>query len=101
MSDQYGNDFLTVTDDDGNVHTFEVLDEIETEKGRFIAVVPVYDDLQEMLEYDGELIILEVVENEDQEELASIDDEQLFEEIFSIFEQRLEDYYEIKVEEEN
>lgn len=103
MADEYGNDFITVQDDEGNTHEFEILDSIETEDGRFIALIPVYDDEtpEEMLEYDGELIILQVVEENGEDHLAAIEDEDLFNKIFSVFEKRLEEYYEINIEEEN
>lgn len=103
MTNEYGNDFITVKDDEGNTHEFEILDTIEEQEGRFIAVIPVYDDEnpEEILDYDGELIILQVIEEDGEEQLTGIEDEELFNKIFSIFEKRLEEYYEINVEEEN
>lgn len=35
MADEYGPDLVTVLDDDGNEHTFELMDAIETDDGRF------------------------------------------------------------------
>ena len=97
MSDEYGADLVTVLDDEGNEHQFELLDAIETDDGRYVALLPVYDDADESVNDDGELIILEVVEEESGEEvLAPIEDDEVFEEIAGIFEERLSDLYEIE-----
>ena len=75
MADEYGPDLVTVLDDDGNEHTFELMDAIETDDGRFVALLPVYDDPSEELNDDGELIILEVAEENGEEILVPIEDE--------------------------
>ena len=89
----YNPDLITVTDDEGTEHTFEILDRIENDVAKYAAVIPVYDDPEEMLEDDGELIILRVEEEEDGETyLCPIEDDKEFDEIGAIFQQRLEDY---------
>lgn len=95
LGDEYGPDIVTVVDDEGHEHTFEELDRIETDDGRFIALLPQYDTAEEIIESDGELIILKVTENEDGDTyLEPIEDEKLFDEIGAIFEERLEDVFE-------
>ena len=97
MSDEYGAHLVSVVDDEGNRHEFELVDAIETDDGRYVALLPVYDDPADSLNDDGELIILEVVEEESGEEvLAPIEDDEVFEEIAGIFEERLSDLYEIE-----
>jgi len=93
--EEYGPDLVTVEDEDGVTHTFEKLDAIGTEKGRFVALLPFYEDPTEMLQDDGELIILEVQEDGDGNMLVPIEDDDLFDEIADIFEERLSEYYEI------
>lgn len=95
MEEEFGPDIVTVTDEEGRVHEFEVLDAIETDDGRYVALLPVYDDPAELTEDDGELIILEVVEENGEETLCPIEDEIVFEEIAACFEERLSEYYEI------
>ena len=96
----YGNDLVSVVDEDGVQHTFEELDRIETDEGRFIALLPVYTEAQDIIDDDGELIILSVVEDEDGEiYLEPIEDEKLFNKIGKIFEERLEDLFEFDGEE--
>ena len=96
MADEYGPDLVTVLDDDGNEHTFELMDAIETDDGRFVALLPVYDDPSEEVNDDGELIILSVDDSTGEELLVQIEDDDLFEEIAGIFEERLSDLFEIE-----
>lgn len=93
---EYNPDIITVEDDEGKVHTFEVADKIETDDARYVALIPVYDDPEELLSGDAELIVLEVIEENGDELLAPIEDENTLNEIGSIFEERLQDLYEIE-----
>ena len=92
---EFGADLVTVQDEDGNEHQFELIDAIETDDGRYVALLPVYDDPAETLNDDGELIILQVMEEDGEEMLVPIEDDEAFDEIADIFEERLSDLYEI------
>ena len=96
MSEDYGADLVTVQDEDGKEHQFEIIDAIETDDGRYVALLPVYDDPEETLNDDGELIILQVVEEDGGEVLVPIEEEETFDEIADICEERLADLYEIE-----
>lgn len=99
LNENFGNNIVSVVDEEGVEHTFEELDRIETDDGRYIALLPIYDQAEEILDGDGELIILSVVEDEDGETyLEPIEDEDLFNEIGQIFEERLADYFEFDEE---
>ena len=101
MSDEFdlGPDIVTVVDDDGKEHTFEELDRIETDDGsRYVALLPVYDDDVEILEGDGDVLILKVLEEDGESYLVQIDDDDEFDRIGNIIEDRLIEKYE---EEEN
>lgn len=95
MSDNYGNNLVTVLDDEGNEHQFELLDAIETDEGRYVALLPIYTEAEAALEDDGELVILEVVNDNGDDLLVPIEDDEVFETIADAFQERLEDYYEI------
>ncbi len=98
-NNEYGPDLVSVVDENGVQHTFEELDRIETDEGRFIALLPVYAEAEEILDDDGELIILSVVEDEDGEiYLEPIEDDKLFNKIGELFEERLADYFEFDEE---
>lgn len=97
MDQEYNPDLITVQDDDGNEIVFEELDRIETDQGRYVAMLPTFDTEEEMLEYDNELIILRVLEEDGETYLAAIEDDEVFDEVAEIFEARLADLYEIDV----
>ena len=101
MDNEYNPDIVSVVDEEGKEHVFEELDRIETEDGsRYVALLPMYDDPQDMLDDDGELIILKVEEDDDGETyLCPIEDDDEFNEIGEIFEDRLSDLFEIEDEE--
>ncbi|MBQ1313073.1 MAG: DUF1292 domain-containing protein [Clostridia bacterium] len=94
---EYNPDLITVQDDEGNEHIFEELDRIETGQGRYVAMLPTFDSEEEMLESDSELIILKVFEEGDETYLAAIEDDDEFDEVADIFEERLQDIFEIDV----
>lgn len=94
---EYNPDLITVQDDDGNEIVFEELDRIETDQGRYVAMLPTYDTEEEMLESDNELIILRVLEEGEETFLAPIEDDEEFDEVAEIFEERLQDLFEIDV----
>ena len=96
MADEYGPDLVTVMDEEGHEHQFEMLDAIETDDGRYVALLPVYDNPADELNDDGELVILEVVEENGEEILSPIEDDDTFDEIAEIFEERLSEIYDVE-----
>ena len=99
INEEYGPDIVSVVDEDGVEHTFEELDRIETDEGKFIALLPVYDEAEEILDSDGELIILQVKEEDGELYLEPIEDDNLFDKIGKLFEERLADIFEFDDEE--
>ena len=100
IDNEFGNDILTMEDEDGGEHTFEVLDAIDNGENRYMALSPVYDDPQESLEDSGELVILKVVTVDGEEFLETIEDEDEMDEIADIFMERLEEDYDVVDDEE-
>ncbi len=95
-ADELATNVVSVVDDDGVEHEFEILDELETEDGYFLALLPSYDDPSEMVNDDGELIILEVVQEDGKDMLAPILDDEKYDRIANQFEERLSEYYDIE-----
>lgn len=91
----YDPDIVTLTDDDGKEYTFEVLDAIETDEARYLAMLPVYDDPKKMLDDSGELVIVKVGEENGEEFFFEIEDDDEYETIADAFVDRLEDFFEI------
>ena len=82
MKDNYGNDYLTLTDDEGNEFELEHLDTIELNNQIYMAFLPA--DMDEDDEDFG-LVILKVVEEENEDILISINDENELNTIFEHF----------------
>ena len=88
MSGEFGNDFITLSDEDGNEFLLEHLDTIEVDDVYYMAFLR--GDIEEDDDEYG-LIILKVIEEEGEDILTSIDDDDLLEDIHSRFLERLLD----------
>ena len=84
LSGDYGNDFVTITDDDGNEFELEHLDTIEIDSIYYMAFLPA--DMDEDDENYG-LIILKKVVTDGEEILTTLDDD---EELAIVFERFVE-----------
>lgn len=94
--EEYGNDIVTLKDDDGKEYTFEVLDAIETDEGRYVAFMPVYDEPEKILEEAGELVIAKVLTDQAGEEyFEDIADDDEYETVADAFIDRLSEIYDI------
>ena len=100
MSKEYNPDIVSVIDEEGKEHTFEELDRIETDKGKYVALLPIFDDADDQLEDSGEFIILKATEENGETYLAAIEDEDEFNEVGMLFEERLIDLFELEEDEE-
>lgn len=96
MAEEYNPDIISLEDDDGKEYTFEVLDRIETDESRYIALLPIYDDPKEMLDDSGELVILRAVEENGEEYFEDIEDDDEYDMIADAFTDRLQDIFEIE-----
>ena len=91
MSEEYGNDFITLTDEEGNEAELEHLDTLEYEGETYMAFVQANDTPEEVLDEDSaELIILKVEPEDGEDMLVTIDDDDLLDTIFNLFVERLE-----------
>lgn len=88
MSDEYGNDFITVKDDDGNEIELEHLDTVEVNGELYMAFLPA--DMDEDDEDFGMVILKVIVEN-NEEVFATVDDEDELEAVYDVFIERLFD----------
>lgn len=91
----YNPDIISLTDDEGKEYTFEVLDAIESDDGRYLAMLPVHESAEEMLEDSGELVIVKVGEEDGEEYLYPIEDDDEYEFVADAFIERLQDMFEI------
>lgn len=80
MSEEYGNNFVVLTDDDGNEVEFEHIDTIEDGGNVYLAFIPANLDI----EAEAEVVILKVVEEDGEEILASVEDDEEADRIFEM-----------------
>ena len=99
MSEEYTPDIVSIIDEEGKEHVFEELDRIETDKGRYVALLPLPETPDQITEEDGELIILKVEEEKGETYLCPIEDDEEFNEVGQAFEERLADIFEFDDEE--
>ena len=95
LNNDYNPDIITLSDDDGKEYTFEVLDAIETDEARYLALLPTFDDPQKMLDDSGELVIVKVGEEDGEEYFYEIEDDDEYETVADAFIDRLQDFFEI------
>ena len=88
VSDEYGNDYVTITDEDGNEFELEHLDTVEQGGRIYMAFLPA--DMDEDDEDFG-LVILRVSNKDGEEVLVTLDDDDELEKIFECFIERLTD----------
>ena len=98
-NNNFGNDIITLVDDDGKEYAFEVLDAIETDDGRYLAMLPYYTDAKEKLDDSGELVLVKSILDEDGEEyFEDIPDDDEYETVADLFISRLQDEFYIDEE---
>ena len=89
MSEEFGPDFITLTDEDGNEFELEHLDTLELNGETYMAFLPAeYEDAdpsQELEEDDLGLIILKVIEENGEEQLSTMDSEEELEAVYEKF----------------
>ena len=100
MADEmdFSPDLISLLDEDGVEHQFEYVDTAEIDGQEYVALIPVAEHPEEVLEADGELVILRIEEEDGEEFLAAIEEEEEFNHVANIFMDRLDDLYEITEE---
>jgi len=94
MSEEFGNDYVVLLDDDGNEVEYEMIDAAEVDGQQYVALLPVPDESEEVLEEDYQVVLLKMPED-DEECLLTIDNEEEFNKVWAVFEERLSEDYDI------
>ncbi len=93
MNELFGDDFITITDEDGVEYELEVLCSVEYQGSTYLGVCPADQEEVEELE----ISVLKVVEENGEEILEAVTDE---DELAAVYELLLDDYNEEMEEEE-
>mgnify|MGYP001061263865 CR=1 FL=1 len=85
MSEEYGPEFITVTDEDGNDIELELVDVLEHKGITYMAFFPaVLEDVDEESDDYG-LVILKSVQEDGEELLSTLDSEEELTEVYDLF----------------
>lgn len=84
MSDEFGPDFITVTDEDGNDLELEFLDSLEHGGVQYMAFFPADADAQEDEEEVG-IVILKAVTENGEEFLSTPDSDEELNTVYDLF----------------
>ena len=91
--DQYGSDFITIVDDDGNEYELEVLTTLEWNGASYMAVIPAGESEDQ---FEMEVSIFKSIEEDGESVLCIIEDEQ---ELQSVYDLIMDSLYEEESEE--
>lgn len=81
MSDEFGSDFITITDEEGIEYELEVLATLEYEGTEYLAML--LDD--ENSEEEGNLVIMKRIEEDGEELLSTLDTDEEVDRIYDLF----------------
>ena len=95
MSEEYGNDIISLMDEEGNETEYEMIDAVELDGQTYVALLPLSENPEDIVEEDYQVVILKMVEEDGEEILLTINDEAEFDAVWQAFEDRLSDEYEI------
>ncbi|MCB6366698.1 DUF1292 domain-containing protein [Intestinibacillus massiliensis] len=89
MSEEFGNNYVVLTDEDGNEVEFEHIDTVELNGETYMAFIPA----ELSAEDEAEVVILKIVEEGGEEILASVDDDEEADRVYEIVMSHVEDLY--------
>ena len=86
MSEEYGPEFITVTDEDGNDIELELLDVLEHKGQTYMAFFPaVPEDETDEDSEDYGMVILKSIHENGEELLSTLDSEEELTEVYDLF----------------
>lgn len=94
MNNEFAADLITLVDEEGTEHEFEILDVIENDSGCFYALLPNFDSPDDSINFDGSYFIFEAIEENGEQQLAEVEDDELLDQLAELFESRFEELYE-------
>ena len=96
MSEEFGPDFITVTDEDGNEFELELVDTLEHNGITYYALVPAVaedEETGEPVDVDADdeeygLVIMKTIVEDGEEILSTPDSDEELEEVYNLFMER-------------
>ena len=95
QNQEFNPDIYTLVDEEGVEQAHELLDVMEVGDDRYFALIPYFENPEEMLDDTADLIVLKSQMDENDEELmVSIDDDDEYQRIGEMFLEKLSAYFE-------
>lgn len=92
MSEEFGPNFITLTDEDGNEIELEYVDAIEVDGQTYMAFFPtVDDDADEAAAEEFGLVILKSITENGEELLSTLDSDEELDRVYDLFMEQLMD----------
>ena len=88
MSEDFGPNFISLTDEDGNEFELEYIDALELDGQTYMAFFPAVEE-DEAEDEDLGLVILKSIMVDGEEQLSTLDSEEELEEIYELFAEQL------------
>ena len=85
MQEEYGGNFITVTDEDGNEFELEHLDTIEWNGRTYLAFFPAEQEGEETPEEELGLVILKAIQENGEEILSTLDSDEEMDAVYEEF----------------
>ena len=85
MNEEFGPDFITVTDEDGNDIELELLDVLEDKGQTYMAFFPAVLEGTEEESDDYGMVILKSIQENGEELLSTLDSEEELTEVYNLF----------------
>ena len=91
MSEEFGPNFITLTDEDGNDIELEYVDALEDNGQTYMAFFPAVEDEAEEESEDYGLVILKSVTENGEELLTTLDSDEELQRVYDLFMEQLMD----------
>ena len=95
MASEYGNDFVVLTDEDGRELEFEVLGTVEMNGISYVGLIEQFDDPARQIESEGNMVVMKAIEDDHGEELLVTIDRDELRAVLPLFEEALQEEYDI------
>ena len=93
MEDEELDNIIRLNDEEGNEVQFEFLDLVELDNEEYVVLLPVTEEGEEE---EGEVVILKLEDTDEETEEESyvgVEDEEILNEVFSIFKEKYKDEF--------
>lgn len=96
--EEYEAELITLEDEEGKEHTFELVDAADLDGAHYVALVPYVETEEELEEEEPEMIFMREVETDDGVCMDIVEDDAEFEKVGKMFETRLKEFFEFDLQ---